>query len=157
MKFDLPPVFEGDKSLAPSRAIAYIRTPGKGSEEDCAAQEYAQAERIKTHAESLGLSISAYYSDRGTSLRPGHRSGFDLASAHLDSGEVGCLMIEHIDRLTRSARDLRDIFAYLTSSNIRLVSVVDELDTARPIGLFIARVLSWLSTLPEERDSFATG
>lgn len=51
----------------------------------------------------------------------------------------------HVDRLTRTPRELEDVIDLADKRGLELATISGEIDIATPTGRLIARILSWPS------------
>ena len=122
------------------RAAVYVRISkdrtGAGlgvarQEEDCAALCRAR-----------GWQIVRVYVDNDVSAYSGKpRPAWKELLADIRAGRVDAIVCWHVDRLTRSPRELEDVIDLHDQHGIQLATVTGEIDLATPTGRMIARTL----------------
>lgn len=136
---------QGAAAAAPQRAVVgYIRV----STEEQAQDGYglaAQEARVRAYAAALGLALTEIVVDDGYSGGKLDRPGLQALLARIEAGEVGTVIIAKIDRLSRSLRDLLNVYAEkFEAHDVALVSVAEQFDTSSPAGrLFFQMVGSF--------------
>lgn len=124
--------------------VGYVRV----STEEQAQDGYglaAQEAKIRAYAQALGLDLTDVLVDDGYSGGKLDRPGLTALLARIEVGEVGTVIIAKIDRLSRSLRDLLNVYAERFEANgVALVSVAEQFDTSSPAGrLFFQMVGSF--------------
>lgn len=100
-------------------------------EDDC--QELATRKGWKVVAVHTDNDVSAY------SGAP--RPAWEALLEDIRTGIVGAVVCWHVDRLTRSPRELEDVIDLADRYGIELATVTGEIDLANPTGRLIARML----------------
>lgn len=89
-----------------------------------------------------GVSADRIYQDKKSGKNT-KRTGLQDLLAHIRGGEV--LVVWRFDRLSRSLRDLLDIFEQLESRGIQLRSIHEQLDTTTPMGRLMFQLAGMLA------------
>ncbi len=93
----------------------------------------AQCERIAAACERLGLDLVAVVRDHEPA-GGGRGEGLDSALERLRAGEATCLVVDELERLTRSVGALAGVVDRLERDGARLIALDVGLDTATPAG-----------------------
>ncbi|MGW5261946.1 recombinase family protein [Microbispora sp. NPDC004025] len=82
------------------------------------------------------------YSDNDVSAYSGSpRPAWQRLLGDIEAGTVDAIVCWHVDRLTRSPRELEDVIDLADRRGIELATVTGEIDLATPTGRLIARML----------------
>mgnify|MGYP003543767475 FL=1 len=120
-----------------------------------------QRERIAAWCAYQGVALADVCVDEAVSgaveasARPGLRRAL---RAVLEDTEPGCLVVYKLDRLGRDAIDVQETLAVLLDAGVRVVSIVDGVDSASGMGAALLRLLtSILASFAEaERETIRT-
>jgi len=121
-------------------AIGYTRVSSRGQETDGSGLD-VQADKIRAWTTYQGLALDAIESDTlsgATMDRPGFRSAVRRV---LDAGPGSVLIVYKLDRLGRNAVDVQDTLAVLLDGGVRVVSIVDGVDSASGMGKALLKLL----------------
>ena len=105
-----------------------------------------QRERIAAWCAYQGTELGAVYVDEAVSgsveasARPGLRAA--IRNVLSDVGAPGCLVVYKLDRLGRDAIDVQETLAVLLDAGVRVVSIVDGVDSASGMGAALLRLLT---------------
>ncbi|GGK99732.1 serine recombinase [Sphaerisporangium melleum] len=92
--------------------------------------------------ERRGWQVADVYSDNDVSAYSGSpRPAWRRLLEDIDAGTVDAIVCWHVDRLTRSPRELEDVIDLADRRGIELATVTGEIDLATPTGRLIARML----------------
>jgi DNA invertase Pin-like site-specific DNA recombinase len=140
---------------APPRAIAvaiYVRISqdrtGAGlgvarQEEDC-----------RVLCERLGWNVVEIYIDNDVSAFSGKpRPEWERLMADVKAGHVQGVAVWHIDRLTRSPRELEDVIDLADRHSLALATVTGEVDLATPTGRMIGRIIGSVARQESEHKA----
>jgi DNA invertase Pin-like site-specific DNA recombinase len=135
---------------APERAVGYTTFPER--KRAVSPEARYQTRKIQARCNEHGLVLHKLVGDivshPGPDLeRPGLKHALEL----LDSGEVTCLVVANLNRLTASAVTLRTLLGWLEQRGARLVAIDLDLDTATKKGRLAARALAEMGRLEELR------
>jgi len=102
-----------------------------------------QEEDCRELAKRLGWPVAAYvYVDNDVSAYSGKpRDEWQKLLAHVESGAVDAVLCWHVDRLTRSPRELEDVIDLADRHGLALATVTGDIDLATPTGRMVARLL----------------
>jgi site-specific DNA recombinase len=128
------------RPAGPSRAAIYVRISsdrtGAGlgvtrQEEDCRAL-----------CGRLGWPVARVYPDNDVSAYSGRpRPQWRQLLADIDAGLIDAVACWHVDRLTRSPRELEEVIDLHDRRGIALATVTGEMDLSTPTGRMLARML----------------
>jgi site-specific DNA recombinase len=89
-----------------------------------------------------GWTVAEVYIDNDVSAYSGRpRPAWSRMLDDIRSGAVDALVAWHVDRLTRSPRELEDVIDLADHNSLELATVSGEIDLATPTGRLIARML----------------
>jgi peptidoglycan hydrolase-like protein with peptidoglycan-binding domain len=104
---------------SPVRALAYVRM---ADGERSSARFERQAAAIEAACVKRGLELWGFVSDDERAGGPiEQRPGLGYVFEQLDGGEVDCLVVDRLDDLSRSVRELRNVLAAMTQRTASLV------------------------------------
>lgn len=137
--------------------VGYLRV----STEEQAENGYglgAQEAKVRAYASALGLPLAEIIQDDGYSGGTLDRPGLQALLGRIAAGEVGVVVIAKLDRLSRSLRNLLNLYGdAFEAHNVALVSVGENFDTSTASGkLFFQMVGSFAEferTMIMERTS----
>src|SRR4051812_23931704 len=131
------------------RAAVYVRISQDRDGASTATDR--QAKDCKALARREGLEVSEVYEDADVSAYSGKRPEFERLLGELDRYDV--LIYWKNDRLARRIKDFWRVVDACETAGVRLVSVVDPIDTSSPIGKGIAGMVAAMA----EQESANTG
>jgi site-specific DNA recombinase len=101
-----------------------------------------QEEDCRALAERLGWPVADVYVDNDVSAYSGKpRPAWQQLLAHVESGTVDAVLCWHVDRLTRSPRELEDVIDLADRHGLALATVTGDIDLQSPTGRMVARLL----------------
>lgn len=136
----------------PKRHVVYTRV----STDDQAREGVsliAQREACVMLCKLRGLHDPEPIEDAGYSAKSLSRPGIAHILSEVEAGRVQTLVVWRLDRLTRNLRDLLDLVAAFDRHQVALVSVMEQLDTASPMGRLMLAMLGAVAQW--ERESIA--
>jgi DNA invertase Pin-like site-specific DNA recombinase len=111
-----------------------------------------QARKIEATCQARGIELHKLVGDVDTQPGPDlKRPGMSHALELLDSGEVTCLIVTSLDRLTASPATLGTLIDWLDERSVRFVVVDIDLDTSTTEGRLAARALAHVGGIERER------
>jgi hypothetical protein len=118
---------EADEATeSPVRGLAYVRM---AEAERNSARFERQVAAIEAACEERGIGLWGLVSDDERAAGPiEQRPGVAYALEQLDAGEVDCLVVDRLDDLSRSVRELRIVLAAMTQRTAPLVVLNLDLD-----------------------------
>ena len=131
------------------KALGYLRVP-TDKQVDTGASIEAQRSRIRQYCELYGFTLTRVVEDAGESASTLGRPGLAGALRALEAGEADALVVDKLDRLTRSVRDL-DLLINGLFQRFTLVSVAEQIDTSSPSGRLVLNVLASVSQWERKR------
>ena len=119
----------------------------------------AQEDRIRAFAAFGARELAEIVVDAGESAKTLRRPGIARVLEDVRAGQIACLIVYKLDRLTRSVRDLVAILDLLEKYKVCLVSICENFDTGTPVGQFTLHLLGAIGQLEvkqiAERTRFA--
>jgi site-specific DNA recombinase len=131
--------------LEKPKAVSYLRVSTKEqAERDGDPEGYsipAQREANMRKAESIGAEIVAEFVDRGESARSADRPELKRMLKFVRSEPISYCIVHKVDRLARNRADDVEINLALETSNVRLVSSIENID-GTPSGMLLHGIMS---------------
>jgi site-specific DNA recombinase len=101
-----------------------------------------QEEDCRRLATQLGWPVADVYVDNDVSAYSGKpRPAWQQLLAQVESGAVDAVLCWHVDRLTRSPRELEDVIDLADRHGLALATVTGDIDLQSPTGRMVARLL----------------
>lgn len=101
-----------------------------------------QEEDCRALCERRGWVVAEVYADNDVSAYSGKpRPAWQQLISDVQTGAIGAMVSWHVDRLTRSPRELEDVIDLADKHGIELATVTGEVDLSNPTGRLIARML----------------
>lgn len=101
-----------------------------------------QEERVRAYGQALGLPLTEVIADDGYSGGTLERPGLQGLLERMRSGDVGTVVIAKLDRLSRSLRNLLNLYAEdFETYGVALVSVAEQFDTSSPTGRLFFQIV----------------
>jgi site-specific DNA recombinase len=133
-----------------TQAVIYARFSPRPNAEDCDSVE-KQRERCRAYCKAHGYDVIAEKDDEDMSGgRADNRPGLQAAIA-LACKRKAVLVVDRLDRLARSTREVLDVLGRLQKSEAGLSSVVEQLDSRTPLGRFFFTRLAAFAELEREQ------
>jgi site-specific DNA recombinase len=86
--------------------------------------------------------VAEVYSDNDVSAYSGKpRPAYERMIADIEAGAIDAVVVWHVDRLTRSPRQLEDVIDLADRHQLSLATVTGEVDLATPTGRMVARIM----------------
>jgi DNA invertase Pin-like site-specific DNA recombinase len=112
--------------LSSMLTIGYIRTASVSKHSEHSASVQAQTIRDHAAAEHADLELIA---DTGASGRNMNRPGLQRMLSLIATGNVHCVLVTSLDRLTRSNKDFARLLERLDRHGVSLVFIDDSFDS----------------------------
>lgn len=129
---------------AGTRVIGYVRVSTELQGESGAGLD-AQRAAIVAHCVLKGWVLVGVEEDIASGASTRKRPAFQRAIERVEAGEAGGLVAAKIDRLARSTIDFLNLVERARKRGWALVVLDLDLDTASPIGAFVATMLGALA------------
>ena len=101
-----------------------------------------QEEDCRALCDRRGWHVVDVYADNDVSAYSGApRPEWERLIKDVQDGAVEAIVCWHVDRLTRSPRELEDVIDLADKNGIELATVTGEIDLASPTGRLVARML----------------
>src|SRR4051812_43883496 len=89
-----------------------------------------------------GWKVTDVYVDDDVSAYSGKpRPAWNRLREDVEAGALDAVAVWHVDRLTRSPRELEDVIDYAERQGLELATVSGDIDLATPTGRMVARML----------------
>lgn len=146
-------------------AVGYIRVSTSEQAESGLSLE-AQRKKIEAQATLSDLELADVLEDAGESAKDLHRPAMTDLLNRIASGQIDCVIVPKLDRLTRSIKDLSELIETLAKARradggkgVDLISTAESLDTSTATGELIINILGaisqWERKIISERTSAA--
>lgn len=135
-------------------ALIYVRRSMVRYEEDRASPERQLANCVAV-CEEKGWSYEVYEDAEGhrSGRSERHRPGWHQLKAQLGRGDVVAVVVNSLDRASRSPRDFFVFLDSLQKYNVELVSVHEQFDTTNAIGKAFLAILMVVASLESDLAS----
>lgn len=101
-----------------------------------------QEEDCRALCARLGWQVASVYPDNDVSAYSGRRRPqWERLNADVAAGLIDAIVCWHVDRLTRSPRELEDVIDLHDRHGIQLATCTGDIDLSTPTGRLIARTL----------------
>ena len=123
-----------------ARAAVYVRI---SQDRGGAGLGVARQEKdCRALCKKLGWQVTQVYTDNDVSAYSGKpRPAYEQMIADIEAGVVDAVVVWHVDRLTRSPRQLEDVIDLADVRRLALATVTGEVDLATPTGRMVARIM----------------
>jgi DNA invertase Pin-like site-specific DNA recombinase len=129
-----------DGKIATVRAAVYVRI--SSDREGAGLGVARQEEDCRALCDWLGWQVADIYPDNDVSAYSGKkRPEWERLNQDIRDGTVDAIACWHVDRLTRSPRELEDVIDLHDQHGIQLATCTGDIDLSTPTGRFIARAL----------------
>ncbi len=128
------------RTSQPARAAIYVRISQDrtGAGLGVARQEHD----CRALCERKGWDVAGVYPDNDVSAFSGRpREQWRRLLADIAAGRIDAIVCWHVDRLTRTPRELEDVIDLHDQRSIDLATVTGEVDLATPTGRLVARTV----------------
>ena len=147
------------------QAIGYIRVSTNEQAESGLSLD-AQRKKVEAQATLSDLELGAVLEDAGESASNLNRPAMTDLLNRIDSGQVDCVVVAKLDRLTRSIKDLSELLDRLEKAKradggkgVDLISTAESLDTSTATGRLVINIMAsvsqWEREVIAERTSAA--
>lgn len=122
------------------RAAVYVRI--SQDREGAGLGVARQEEDCRALCARKGWQVAGVYPDNDVSAYSGkRRPQWEQLLSDITAGRVDAIACWHVDRLTRTPRELEDVIDLHDKHDIQLATVTGEIDLATPTGRLVARTL----------------
>ena len=128
-----------------SKTACYVRVSTNDQERGLESQEQALKRYLRGH----GIKNAIWYRDRISGAKD-RRPAFDKLQKAIFAGEVKTVVVWKLDRLSRSLKHGINLLTSWLESDVRIISVAQQLDFTGAIGQLIASVLFAVAQLENE-------
>ena len=134
----------------PRKTVAYVRA----STEEQSLTLTAQEARIRAYCAATDRNVDSVVADPGYSAKTlTDRPGMQRIIASIRSGEVGTVIVQKLDRLTRSVYDLGELMSLFATEEAALIVVSESIDTSTASGRMVMNIMA--SVAQWEREAIA--
>jgi site-specific DNA recombinase len=88
-----------------------------------------------------------------TTTRLADRPGWRQVVKMIEDGEADLIVAWHLDRVTRSMKDLESLIELAVEKNIGLATATGDIDLTNDVGRMVARILAAVATAETERKA----
>jgi DNA invertase Pin-like site-specific DNA recombinase len=158
----LEPTNPSDESTSINirRCAVYARVSSSNRDDTPLSSIEAQIESCKAyiHAQKgMGWElIEPVYADDGYSGGSMERPALQRLFQDMEEGKIDAVVIQRLDRICRSVRDISDLIPLFTIPGIALVSVNQLLDTESPQGRLLINMLTSFAQFEREQSGERT-
>ena len=97
--------------------------------------------------------------DAGESAKDLHRPALTDLLNRINTGQVACVIVAKLDRLTRSTKDLADLLSTFREKHVDFISTAESFDTSTATGRMVLNMIGviaqWEREIISERTSAA--
>lgn len=147
--------FQKVKKALPSTVVGYIRVSTE-EQADSGLSLEGQRERIMAYCKARELELVDVFEDAGVSGSTLDRPGIQAALKALKSGSAAGMVVYKLDRLSRSLRDLLNVFGDYFEGKYAFIAIVDQIDTSTPTGRVLLYILGFIAQIEREAISDRT-
>lgn len=134
------------------RAAVYVRI--SQDREGAGLGVTRQEQDCRALCKRKGWAVAEVYVDDDVSAYSGRpRPAWNRLREDVESGAVDAVAVWHVDRLTRSPRELEDVISYAEKQGLELATVTGDIDLASPTGRLVARMLGAAARHESEHKS----
>lgn len=141
-----------------TKAIGYIRV-STSEQADSGLSLAAQRKKIEAAATLSDLTLVDVLQDVGKSAKDLHRPALTDLLSRIDTGQVACVIVAKLDRLTRSTKDLADLLSTFKEKQVDFISTAESFDTSSATGRTVLNMIGviaqWEREIISERTSAA--
>jgi site-specific DNA recombinase len=113
-----------------------------------------QEEDCRALCTKLGWHVAGVYADNDVSAYTGKpRKEWTRLLTDIAAGDVDAICCWHVDRLTRTPRELEDVIDLHDKAGVQLATVTGEIDLSTPTGRLVARTLGAAARHESEHKS----
>jgi site-specific DNA recombinase len=128
------------RETGPLRAAIYVRI--SSDREGAGLGVARQEEDCRALCDRLGWEVTDVYPDNDVSAYSGKkRPEWARLNDDIRDGVIDAIACWHVDRLTRSPRELEDVIDLHDKHGVQLATCTGDIDLSSPTGRFIARAL----------------
>lgn len=159
---ELEPTDPSDESTSINirRCAVYARVSSSSREDTSLSSIEAQIESCKSYIQAqkgMGWElIEPVYADDGYSGGSMERPALQRLFQDMEDGKIDAVVIQRLDRICRSVRDISDLIPLFTIPGIALVSVNQLLDTESPQGRLMINMLTSFAQFEREQSGERT-
>ena len=143
-------VSPGSASL---RAVLYIRMSMDKTGEGAGLERQEQA--CRALALARGWEVVAVVDDTisATTSRLSDRPGWQRVVQMIESGDADLIVAWHLDRVTRSMKDLESLIELAIERGVGLATATGDIDLTTDVGRMVARILAAVAAAETERKA----
>ncbi|MFI5840587.1 recombinase family protein [Catenuloplanes sp. NPDC051500] len=135
------------------RAIIYLRMSIDRTGEGAGIERQEQACRALCLARGWDVVMVVEDTMSATKWRLEDRPGWQKARDAVEAGEADYIVAWHLDRVTRSMKDLESLIELAIDRNIGLATATGDIDLTNDVGRMVARILAAVAAGEQERKA----
>ena len=109
-----------------------------------------QEERLIAHCKANNLAQYKVYKDAGVSAKDIKRPALEQLLDDIKQKKVNTVIVTKLDRITRSLRDLIELMEFFEETNVKFISITQNIDTTGPMGRFMLNLLGSVAQVERE-------
>lgn len=135
------------------RAVLYLRMSMDRTGEGAGLERQEQA--CRALALARGWEVVAVVDDTisATAARLADRPGWQNVVRMIESGQADLIVAWHLDRVTRSMKDLESLIELAVDRGIGLATATGDIDLTTDVGRMVARILAAVAAAETERKA----
>ena len=138
-----------------TRAIGYIRV-STSEQADSGLSLAAQRKKIEAQATLSELTLVDVLQDAGETAKDLHRPALTDLLNRIDTGQIACVIVAKLDRLTRSTKDLADLLSTFKEKQVDFISTAESFDTSSATGRTVLNMIGVIAQWERESISERT-
>nr|WP_319459787.1 recombinase family protein [Micromonospora sp. RTP1Z1] len=140
-------------AMSALRAVLYLRMSMDRTGEGAGLERQEQA--CRALALARGWEVVEVVDDTisATTARLADRPGWRRVVQMIQTGEADLIVAWHLDRVTRSMKDLESLIEMAVEQNVGLATATGDIDLTTDVGRMVARILAAVASAETERKA----
>ena len=106
-----------------------------------------QESRLRAYCQANGFIVHQIYIDAGVSAKDTDRPELKRLMEDCEKRKIQAVLVTALDRITRSLRDLHKLVDFFSETNIRFISITQNIDSSSAFGRFMRDLLGLIAQL----------